>query len=85
MITFKEGNVTIEFDGTVAVGGSKTTDGRARILTLQNLKEKKHAGQAVMGDDLWGPEVCLWFTNTQSLDVVISQLTKLRDSLRGNE
>jgi len=92
MISFNPGEIVVLFDGTVAVGGC-ARDGvingqrfRTWNLTLQSMKNKKAAGEAITDpSELFGPEIFLAFKTEASIDTVIAQLTKLKNELKGEQ
>lgn len=91
MIMFGVGEVTALFDGTIAVGGCRrqwiVRGESVEIwnITLQNIREKKDPGTSVSSEDLYGPEIYLAFENELSIDVLIHQLTELKERMRGNK
>lgn len=91
MIMFGVGEVTALFDGTIAVGGCRRqgiVSGESVEtwnITLQNMREKKDPGTSVSNEDLYGPEIYLAFKNELSIDVLIHQLTELKERMRGKK
>lgn len=83
MITFKPGEVSVVFDGGVAVSGARLND--KFWLIFRSLKIKKTPGEKILGDEEFGPEVTLTFTDPKSVQVLIDQLQKLKIIMEGGK
>lgn len=80
--------ITVLFDGTVALGGCKrkgvTSNGQeieTVNLTIQSMMKKQERGTPVEKENLIGPEIFLAFKTPESIEQMISHLQKLKDKM----